>query len=217
VKYHAKYLVADDGPALVASFNLTRACFERTCDAFVRTSDPAVVDGLRQLMAADRVGGTMPRDLTPRLIVGPERSRWQLRSLIAQAQSSIRIIDAKLSDPELVRLLNARRADGLTVEVFSSRRLGALKSHGKIMLIDDRLAVVGSLALAPVSLDLRREVAIIVDEPAAVAEVARLFDVVRRLRTEPWTAADDRTATLPTAPAPVLLPAAGSQREEALC
>ena len=27
VKYHAKYLVVDDGPAVVASFNLTRKCF----------------------------------------------------------------------------------------------------------------------------------------------------------------------------------------------
>src|SRR5207248_1888400 len=129
------------------------------------------------------------------LIVGPERSRWQLTSLIGQARLSIRVIDAKLSDPDLVRLLNARRTDGLAVEVFSAKRLGALKSHGKILLIDDRLAVVGSLALSPVSLDVRREVAIIVEEPAAVAEVARLFDVVRRVRTEPWLPAADRTGT----------------------
>lgn len=213
VKYHAKYLVADDGPALVASFNFTRTCFERTCDAFVLTHDPEVVRGLRQLIAADRDSGAMPSDLTPRLIVGPERARWQLTSLIDQARSSIRVIDAKLSDPDLVRLLNTRRTEGLTVEVFSSKRLGALKSHGKILLIDDRIAVVGSLALAPVSLDLRREVAIIVEEPAAVAAVARLFDVVRRMRTEPWLPAADRTTTLPTA---ALLAAAGSQRE-ALC
>jgi hypothetical protein len=43
------------------------------------------------------------------------------------------------------------------------------------MLIDDRLAVVGGLALAALSLDFRREVALVVREPAAVAEVARLF------------------------------------------
>ena len=34
VKYHAKYLVADDGPALVASLNFTRKCFDEDhrCD-----------------------------------------------------------------------------------------------------------------------------------------------------------------------------------------
>ena len=31
-KHHAKYTVADRGPLLVASFNLTRKCFSRTCD-----------------------------------------------------------------------------------------------------------------------------------------------------------------------------------------
>jgi len=30
VKYHAKYLVADEGPAVVASLNFTRKCFQKT-------------------------------------------------------------------------------------------------------------------------------------------------------------------------------------------
>src|SRR4029078_11152832 len=33
VKYHAKYLVVDDGPALLTSMNFTRKCFDNTCDA----------------------------------------------------------------------------------------------------------------------------------------------------------------------------------------
>ena len=53
VKYHAKYLVADEGPALVTSLNFTKKCFRKTCDALVVTYDPAVVSGLRRLMEAD--------------------------------------------------------------------------------------------------------------------------------------------------------------------
>src|SRR5204862_3945729 len=121
----------------------------------------------------------MPEDLTDRLIVGPERARRQFTALIEQAHASIRLVDAKLSDPDLVSILNVKRAAGLTVEVFSSKRLGTLKSHGKIMLIDDRIAVVGSLALAALSLDFRREVAIVVTEPAAVADAAALFRALR--------------------------------------
>ena len=45
------------GPAIVASLNFTKKCFRKTCDALVVTHDPAVVSGLRQLMAADRDGG----------------------------------------------------------------------------------------------------------------------------------------------------------------
>jgi len=179
VKYHAKYLIADDGPAVVASLNFTKKCFSKTCDALVVTHDPAVVSGLRRLWAADCSEAAIPDDLADRLVVGPERARRQLTALVEQARTSIRLIDAKLSDPDLVSVLKARRDAGLEVEVFSAKRLGALKSHGKVMLIDDRTVVVGSLALTALSLDFRREVAIVVNEPAAVSEAVALFDAVR--------------------------------------
>ena len=182
VKYHAKYLIADEGPAVVGSCNFTKKCFTKTCDALVVTHDPAVVSGLRQLMEADRQGRRAPESLTPQLIVGPERARRQFTSIIEGATKSIRIIDPKLSDPDLLALLNARRATGLAVDVHGSKRVGDLKSHGKIMLVDDRIAVVGSLALAALSLDFRREVAIVVDAPAAVADVQRLFDSIEPQR-----------------------------------
>ena len=191
VKYHAKYLVADDGPAVVGSMNFTRKCFEQTCDALVVTYDQLVVSGLRQLMAADRDGRRLPDDLSGRLIIGPELARRQFTALIEEARSSIRLIDPKLSDPDLVTLLNQRRAAGLTVEVFGSKRLGDLISHGKIMLIDESVAVVGSLALAAMSLDFRREVAIVVDDPPAVADIAQLFRTINVVPTEGQTGAAD--------------------------
>ena len=178
VKYHAKYLVADDGPALITSLNFTKKCFTSTCDAVVLTDDPAVVNGLRELMAADRADSPAPSTLPDRLIVGPERARRQFTALIAQATSRIQIIDAKLSDPGLIALLNERRAQGIKVEVHGQKRLGPYKSHGKIMLIDGARAVVGSVALAALSLDFRREVGLLVDEPSAVAEIEQLFRTI---------------------------------------
>jgi phosphatidylserine/phosphatidylglycerophosphate/cardiolipin synthase-like enzyme len=184
VKYHPKYLVADEGPAVVASLNFTRKCFRKTCDALVVTHDPAVVSDLRRLWTADRDRQPMPEGLTERLIVGPERARRQFTALVAGARKSIRLIDAKLSDPELVSVLNARRAEGLTIEIFSGRRLSDLKSHGKLLLIDDETVVVGSLALAALSLDFRREVAIVVHEPSAVGDAVELFRTVREAAAE---------------------------------
>ena len=184
VKYHAKYLVADEGPAIVATLNFTKKCFKKTCDALVVTHDPQVVSGLRALWTADCSCAPLPADLPERLIVGPERARRQLTALIEQARHSIRLLDAKLSDPDLVSLLNTRRAAGIDVEVFSGKRAGALKSHGKILLIDDCTVVVGSLALAAISLDFRREVAIVVTEPAAVAAAIDLFNLVRDAASE---------------------------------
>jgi cardiolipin synthase A/B len=178
VKYHAKYLVADEGPALVASLNFTRKCFAKTIDAIVVTHDPDVVSGLRSLLTADCGHEPMPEQLSPRLIVGPESARRQFTSIITQASSSVRMIDRKASDPALMALLQTRSSEGVRVELYDAKRLCGLRSHGKIMLIDDRLAVVGGLSLNPMSLDFRREVAVTVTEPAAVAEVAGLFAIV---------------------------------------
>jgi phosphatidylserine/phosphatidylglycerophosphate/cardiolipin synthase-like enzyme len=178
VKYHAKYLVADDGPALVASLNFTRKCFAKTIDAIVVTHDAEIVSGLRDLLTADCGHAPMPAQLSTRLIVGPERARRQFTAIIAQATSSIRLIDRKASDPALMTLLQERRAAGLRVELYDAKRLCGLRSHGKIMLVDDRLAVIGGLSLNPMSLDFRREVAVIVTDPSAVGEVTSLFTVI---------------------------------------
>ena len=196
VKYHAKYLVVDDGPAVVASLNFTKKCFRRTLDALVVTHDPNVVSGLRRLMAADRDRQQIPADLSPRLIIGPERARRQLTGLIEQARSSIRLIDAKLSDPELIALLRAKRSAGVAVEIFSAKHLAGLKSHGKIMVLDDRLLVVGSMALSALSLDFRREVSIVVEEPSAVSDALQLFASIDAQGPEPPPPEDIINTTL---------------------
>jgi phosphatidylserine/phosphatidylglycerophosphate/cardiolipin synthase-like enzyme len=190
VKYHAKYLVADDGPAIIASLNFTRKCFSRTYDAMVVTSDPQVVSGLRRLMAADRDRHPIPADLSPRLIVGPERARNQFTTLIEQARSSIRLIDAKLSDPDLISLLRAKRTAGVNVEVVSAKHVVGLKSHGKLLIVDDRQLVVGSTALSAMSLDFRREVSVVIEDPTAIAEASQLFASIDTDRPEPPAAGD---------------------------
>jgi cardiolipin synthase len=178
VKYHAKYMVVDDGPALVTSMNFTRKCFEESCDAVALTWDPAVVEGLRALLASDRAGGPAPTTLSDRLIIGPERARRQFTAILQEARTRIQIIDAKLSDPGLIDLLNQRRRQGIAVDVHSQKRLGPVVSHGKMMLVDGKRAILGSLALTALSLDFRREVALVVDEPAAVADIEELFRTI---------------------------------------
>jgi phosphatidylserine/phosphatidylglycerophosphate/cardiolipin synthase-like enzyme len=177
VKYHAKYIVADDGPALVASMNLTRKCFEETCDFVQITYDPEVVSGLQRLFAADSQAptGVFPEDLTDRLIVGPEQARTRLVTLFQEARASIRIIDPKLRDPEFLALLKARDEAGIHVDVLDTPRLAGLRSHGKMILVDDTTAVIGSLSLSALSLGFRRELALKVSEPHCVGRLNDFF------------------------------------------
>jgi phosphatidylserine/phosphatidylglycerophosphate/cardiolipin synthase-like enzyme len=172
VKYHAKYLVADNTTAMITTLNPTRKCFTRTWDAILITRDPSVVKGLVTLSRADAAGRALPRrPLTRRLIVGPERSREEIRGLIAGAKHSIRILDHKLSDPDLVALLRERRQDGVTVSVVGKQPIRGFEPHGKMMIIDESRAILGSTALSTLSLDFRREVSVVVHEPALVKQL----------------------------------------------
>lgn len=177
VKYHAKYLVADEGPAMVATLNPTRKCFTRTWDAVLVTHDEAVVASLLHLFESDTRGRppALGRRFSPRLIVGPERARADVHRLIAGARHSIRILDHKLSDPEVVALLRERRKAGVAVSVIGSPLPGPLDPHGRLIIIDETRAVIGSMALSTLSLDFRREVALMVDDAATVRRLNQAY------------------------------------------
>jgi phosphatidylserine/phosphatidylglycerophosphate/cardiolipin synthase-like enzyme len=172
VKYHAKYLVADETTAVVTTLNPTERCFSRTWDCLLITDDTSVVHGLLALFRADTTGSPLPRrTFSARLIVGPEHSRAEYRRLISSANRSIRILDHKLSDPDLVTLLRTRRTEGVTVSVVGHQALGLLEPHGKMMILDETRAVMGSTALSTLSLDFRREVSIVIDNTALVRQL----------------------------------------------
>ncbi len=180
VKYHAKYMVADDGPALVASLNLLEKCFTVTGDFVLVTHDPEVISGLKQLFEADSVSpeAQFPDGITERLIVGPDRARAQFTALLEQAQKSIRIVDHKVADPMIISLLREKKDAGVAVEIVGRGGLAGLRSHGKMMVIDDSVGVIGSIALASLSLDFRREIAIVIRKPECVRQLSEFFQTV---------------------------------------
>lgn len=186
-KYHAKYIVADDGPALVASMNFTRKCFSDTCDFLLVSWDGEVVTGLQSLFAADcRPGPTsFSGCLTGRLVVGPERARASLTGLLLAARRSIRIIDHRVSDPNIVALLESRKADGVAVEVLGRGALGGLLSHGKMILIDGVKAVIGSIALSAASLDRRRELGVVVEDRGWAGKLDEFFRCLSGAHPQP--------------------------------
>jgi phosphatidylserine/phosphatidylglycerophosphate/cardiolipin synthase-like enzyme len=177
VKYHAKYIVADQGPALVASLNLTRKCFASTVDFVVTTHDPDVVSGLTRLFDADcrKPGAPLPRGLSKRLIVGPEDARSRFTALLGGARRSIRLIDPGVTDPAIMARLKAKAAEGVQVSLLSHGNLHGMTPHGKLLIIDGATAVIGSVSLSALSLDFRREVAIVVDDARCVRRLNTLF------------------------------------------
>ena len=125
---------------------------------------------LATLFALDAAGErVLPRHrISPRLLVGPEGARARVRALLTSARHSIHILDHKLSDPDLVALLRERREQGIVVSVVGRQPIGPLIPHGKVVIVDETRALLGSVGMSALSLDFRREVSIVTETPAVV-------------------------------------------------
>jgi phosphatidylserine/phosphatidylglycerophosphate/cardiolipin synthase-like enzyme len=179
MKYHAKYMVADDTSALVTSLNFTRKCFEETCDFMVFTQDSDVVSSLKMMFEIDYRAPALPMPaITDRLIVGPQQSRQRLTGMLAAARETISIVDHKVTDPAVVGLLAEKEQQGIKIQILGNGFLDGLVCHGRMILIDAKTAIVGSIHLSLTSLDMRREVAIISEQDTLVSE---LYDYVQNL------------------------------------
>lgn len=176
-KHHAKYIVADSGPLLVCSFNLTRKCFHGTCDFGVVTLDPGAVTDAWRLFESDLARRVLPPSAAhhSRLVLGPEWAGQAVRQLLAGARHHIAIIDHKLDDARVRRILARKVRQGVRVEHIGTRVVGGRDAHGKLTIVDGRRALVGSLALSPASLGLRRELNLLVEEPACVRRLEAFF------------------------------------------
>ncbi|MBI3047693.1 MAG: hypothetical protein HYY76_05220 [Acidobacteria bacterium] len=178
VRYHAKYAIADDGPAIVASLNFTRKCFGATCDFLLVSTEPVLVTGLRRLFEADWHGAAhspVGRD-TGRLIVGPEHARVRFADLLQQAVHTIRLVDPKVTDPAMLRLLKAREAQGVRIAIRGRTGLGDLAPHGKLLMIDDRAAAIGSISLSTLALEFRRELAVVIEDRPSLDALDRFWN-----------------------------------------
>jgi phosphatidylserine/phosphatidylglycerophosphate/cardiolipin synthase-like enzyme len=81
----------------------------------------------------------------------------------------------RVRDSQVVTLLQEREAAGVAVEILGQGDLAGMTSHGKMMLVDEEIAVIGSASLAKPSLNLRREIAVMIDAPELVGELGRYF------------------------------------------
>jgi phosphatidylserine/phosphatidylglycerophosphate/cardiolipin synthase-like enzyme len=178
VRYHAKYIVADDGPAVVASLNFTRKCFESTCDFMLVSSDERLVAALHLVFDADWDGVPYRPAVAraDRLIVGPEQARAGFVALVGQATRRIRLIDPKITDPGMLLLLKKRETEGIQIDIRGRSGLGSLVAHGKLLMIDDEAAAIGSISLSTLALEFRRELAVVICDRPSLDTLNRFWD-----------------------------------------
>jgi phosphatidylserine/phosphatidylglycerophosphate/cardiolipin synthase-like enzyme len=200
---HEKSMVVDDGVAFVKSFNWTTKNFTETRDYAVMTSSKREVSEIVEAFEADwhRQAFEPPRD--SRLVWAPGAARDRICQFIDDARHWLFVQNERYQDVIVIeRLVRAVRR-GVKVDVMARaphtlkrdkllegvgglrilddvgarvHKLKHLKLHGKVLLSDGARALVGSINLAPGSLDGRRELAIEVRDDDVVERLHRVAD-----------------------------------------
>lgn len=200
-RYHYKIMMIDEQQSLILTFNPTQKNLHYARDFGLLIKDQEITQELNRLFDADWHGAAFkPKELP--LVISPYNSREKLLELLSAAERSIRIMDAKVEDQEVMGILLRKASRGVDVRVISRdtfydevvqnfhvKKLARFKLHAKCIVIDGTYFFVGSQNLRKVSMDRRREVGIIVEDPAMARRIARVFD-------EDWTSATEMAAVM---------------------
>lgn len=184
VRYHAKYMVAD-AVLYLFGFNFTKLDIDKSRSFAISTRDGKTVHEAAKLFEAD----ITRQDYSPsksNLVVSPENARAMLTAFIAGARKELVIYDGNVKDPGMIKLLKERVAKGVSVRVIGSvkgkdggieaRKLGPMRLHARAIVRDGTRAFVGSQSLRKDELENRREVGLIISNPAVARTILQVFE-----------------------------------------
>ena len=184
LRYHAKYMIADATLHLLG-FNFTKLDMDKSRSFAVSTRDSKSVQAAVKLFEADLTRQPYAPSKS-NLVVSPENSRELLTAFIKGAKKDLAIYDAKIYDPAMVKLLRERAEKGVKVRVLGgikgkdsgieSRKLATMRLHVRAIVRDSSKAFVGSQSLRKDELENRREVGLIVSNPAMARGMMKVFD-----------------------------------------
>jgi phosphatidylserine/phosphatidylglycerophosphate/cardiolipin synthase-like enzyme len=200
---HQKSMVIDNKIGFIESLNWETRDLTETRDYAVETTDKN--DVLEMVRCFDADWDERPFEPAPgsNLIWCPNNGRQRIADFIDSAEETLWLQNERYQDMVIIeRLVRAVRR-GVRLRIMSRalhklkrkklfegvsglrivhdvgakvRALKKLKLHGKIMIADDRRAIVGSINLSPGSFDDRRELAI---ETTSSQVVRRLVETAR--------------------------------------
>ena len=200
---HEKSMVIDGHAVLIATFNLSDKYFTETRDYGVISHDPVVIEQVRAGFEADWHRSFFEPRLDVGLVWSNAHSRGQMARVIDAARKTLWIQHPKYVDAVILERIVAARQRGVKVRVlcggkhglsdwdvydtFSSlrvmelfgvkiRRQKALKLHAKLILVDGRAAMTGSMNIDRSAFDVRRELGIEVDAPEVIERLRDTFE-----------------------------------------
>lgn len=199
---HVKTFVVDSRIAVVMTLNLSWSALTANREFAVITTAADDVDTISALFEAD----WQDMDFTPSgsIVTSPDNSRDVVTALITSATTSIEIYAEVIRDRLVRDQLIAASRDGVLVRILvptspsdddlliyrelessgiQVKLLADKYSHAKAIIVDGKVALIGSQNLTQTSLTENREVGIVLDDFANVDRLLAWFEL-------DWSASD---------------------------
>jgi len=200
---HQKSMVVDNATGFVESLNWETRDLTETRDYAVSTTDKLEVEEMVRCFDLDWEGKPFEPHKNSRLIWCPNNGRERISEFIDATKHSLVIQNERYQDTVIIERLVRAVNRGVKVHIMARpphklkpgklneglsglrimqdvgakvHKLKHLKLHGKMLLSDEKRAIVGSINLTPGSFDSRRELAIETDAHHVVRRLAKITD-----------------------------------------
>jgi phosphatidylserine/phosphatidylglycerophosphate/cardiolipin synthase-like enzyme len=184
IRYHDKFLLIDRRVLYVLSFNFTHLDIDHSRGFGIITTNSAWVREGMKLFRADCTRSAYKVGMDT-FVVSPTNSRKVFGAFLRRAKKQLLIYDPKISDKEMLRILEERAKAGVEIRIigkvsgskkFDSQKLSGQRLHTRTIIRDGRQAFVGSQSLRPAELDSRRELGLIINDAKAVKKLVETFE-----------------------------------------
>jgi len=185
LRYHNKMVLIDREVLYALGFNFTRLDIEKSRSMGIATRNPKLVAEAIKLFEADscRQPYTAAHDC---FLVSPENSRTGLAKFIKSAKKELLIYDMKVSDRQMIKLLQDRAKAGVDIRILGKigkkgvglvgEKMPGMRLHLRAILRDGKEMFLGSMSLRALELDKRREVGVLVRERTAAKQFREVFE-----------------------------------------
>ena len=183
-RYHDKFIVIDRRVLCVLSTNFSHLDIDHSRGFGVVTTHAGWVREARRLFRAD-CSRAKYASKSETFVVSPGNARKSLAAFLRRARKELLIYDLKISDKEMLGLLQARQTAGVSIRIigtvggsfkFDVQKLGGMRLHTRTIIRDGRQAFIGSQSLRAPELDSRRELGVIIRDAKAVKKLIETFE-----------------------------------------
>ena len=185
MRYHNKMVLIDGTTLFTLGFNFTRLDIEKSRSFGIATKNKQIVAEAVKLFEADSTRQPYTANCDG-LLVSPENARTGLSRFIKNAKRELLIYDTKISDRQMIKLLQDRVKAGVDVRIIGKttkkgeglqvEKMPGMRFHCRAILRDGHEMFLGSMSLRAVELDKRREVGVVVKERKAAKRFREIFE-----------------------------------------